>query len=53
MTKDELFETWIAMIESGGVTGSNLLHVSLEHRDALRAAFFSGMAAAEIYGVPS
>jgi len=45
MNKEALFQQWIAMIEAGQITGSNLMYTSVEHRPALRMAFYAGLLA--------
>lgn len=46
MTKTELFKQWVDMVESGELEVPGLKHCSLEHRDALYAAFWCGLEAA-------
>lgn len=52
MTKEELFEQWIKMVESGEIEIPGLRLCALEHREVLRATFYSGVQAALIV-VPS
>ncbi len=45
-TDSEKFSAWIELIESEKEKCRDLLHCSLEHRSALRAAFKAGIEAA-------
>lgn len=40
------FDEWIALVESGEVSGNGFLAASLDFRSALRAAFAAGKASA-------